>query len=126
MQDRRKEPRHPLKAYAQVFDLYGGYLLGYLADLHLQGAMIIGSNPLDINKEFTLAIELPPLPLIKAARMTIQARVAWCEKDISPEFFNIGFEFEELTADHTNVIKAIMENYEFNRSSPPSYPARPR
>ena len=44
MQDRRKEQRKNLMAYTQVFNLYGGYLLGYLADLHLQGAMVIGNK----------------------------------------------------------------------------------
>ena len=36
MQERRKVQRKNLMAYTQVFDLYGGYLLGYLGDLHLQ------------------------------------------------------------------------------------------
>lgn len=126
MQERRKEPRHPLKAYTQVFDLYGGDLLGYLADLHLQGAMVIGSNAVPVGREYTLAIELPALPQVNAARMTLPAHSVWCEKDISPEFFDIGFAFGKLTAAQTQVLKAIVENYEFDRSTPPSYPARPR
>jgi hypothetical protein len=44
--------------------------------------------------------------------------VAWCQQDISPEFFNVGFEFKDVTKQQTNVIKSIMENYEFRRVSP--------
>jgi len=44
MQERRKEPRKPLMAYSQVFDLYGGRLLGYLGDLTMKGAMVIGDR----------------------------------------------------------------------------------
>jgi hypothetical protein len=44
MQERRKFQRKNLIAYTQVFDLYGGYLIGYLGDLHLYGAMVIGDR----------------------------------------------------------------------------------
>jgi len=124
MQERRKVQRKNLMAYTQVFDLYGGHLLGYLGDLHLQGAMVIGDKLMSENTDVTLAIELPELPGISASRITIPARVAWCQQDISPEFFNVGFEFKVVTSEQSVVIKAIMENYEFRRVSP-TYPIKP-
>jgi hypothetical protein len=124
MQERRKVQRKSLMAYSQVFDLYGGHLIGYLGDLHLQGAMVIGQKLINENTELTLAIELPDLPDISFSRITIPARVAWCQQDISPEFFNIGFEFKEVTPEQIRVVEAIMENYEFRRTTPP-YPIKP-
>ncbi len=124
MKERRKVQRKNLMAYTQVFDLYGGNLLGYLGDLHLQGAMVIGEKPITENTEITLAIELPELPGITASRITIPARVAWCQPDIGPEFFNVGFEFKEVTSEQTKVIEAIMKNYEFRRVTP-SYTIKP-
>jgi hypothetical protein len=118
MQERRKVQRKNLMAYTQVFDLYGGYLLGYLGDLHLHGAMVIGEKHMTENTELTLAIELPDLPNISTSRITIPARVAWCQQDISPEFFNVGFEFKEVTSEQDIVIEAIMQNYEFRRDTP--------
>jgi hypothetical protein len=118
MQERRKEPRKTLMAYTQVFNLYGGYLLGYLADLHLRGAMIIGNKPVEPKQELTLAIELPDLPNESASRITIPAHVVWCQQDISPEFFNIGFEFKEVLDEQKKVIQAIMDHYEFRRDMP--------
>jgi Tfp pilus assembly protein PilZ len=118
MQERRKQPRKQIMAYTQVFDLYGGTLLGYLGDMNLGGIMVIGDREMDINTKLTLAIELPELQGITAPRMTIPARVAWCEPDISPQFFNIGLEFQKLQADQANIISAIMENYEFRRDVP--------
>jgi hypothetical protein len=118
MQERRKVQRKNLMAYTQVFDLYGGHLLGYLGDLHLQGAMVIGEKTMAENTELILAMELPELPDITLSRITIPARVAWCDQDISPEFFNIGFEFKEVTLEQNIVIAAIMENYEFRHIDP--------
>ena len=118
MQERRKQPRKQLMSYTQVFDLYGGRLLGYLGDMNLGGVMVIGEKDVDINTVLTLAIELPELKGITAPRMTIPARVAWCEPDISPAYFNIGFEFQKLLAAQANIISAVMENYEFRRDIP--------
>lgn len=124
MKERRRQERKNLIAYTQVFDLYGGSLLGYLGDLTLQGAMVIGDKPLKENTEITLAIELPELPNINATRMTLPARVVWCERDLSPQFFNMGFEFLEVTEGQGKMIGAIIENYEFRRDTP-NYPLRP-
>lgn len=124
MQERRKAQRKNLMAYTQVFDLYGGYLLGYLGDLHLNGAMVIGNKLMTENTELTLAIELPELPNIDMPRITIPARVVWYQQDISPEFFNVGFEFKEVTPEQKIVIEAIMKNYEFRRDMP-NYPPKP-
>ena len=124
MQERRKEQRKNLMAYTQVFNLNGGLLLGYLGDLNLNGAMVIGDKSMVENTELTLAIELPDLPNISATRITIPARVAWCQQDISPEYFSVGFEFKEVTDNQKMMIESIMKNYEFRRD-PPDYPIRP-
>ena len=118
MQERRKEERKNLMAYTKVFDLYGGIVLGYLADLTLLGGMVIGEREIPKDTELTLAIELPELPGITALRITIPSRVIWSQQDISPQYFNVGFEFLEVTDFQKNVIKAIIDNYEFRRDMP--------
>ncbi|MBI3152771.1 MAG: PilZ domain-containing protein [Chloroflexi bacterium] len=124
MKERRKEERKSLMAYTQVFDLYGGFLLGYLGDLNLHGAMVIGDKTMQENTELTISIELPELPDINAARMTIPVRVVWCQQDLSPQFFNIGFEFKEVSDEQKSLIEAIIKNYEFRRDMP-NYPPKP-
>lgn len=111
-------------SYSQVFDLQGGRLLGYLADLTESGAMIIGPKPLDVGAELTLHLEVPELPDSKLERISLPARVIWCQPDISPEFLNIGFEFKDVGPELLPVIRGIMQVYEFNRQTP-RYPVRP-
>ena len=118
MKERRKQERKSLVAYTQVFDLYGGNLLGYLGDLTASGAMIISEKPMKPNLEITLAIELPELPNIRAVRMSLISRVAWCQQDLSPQYFNIGFEFKEVSADQKKLMDSIIENYQFRRDIP--------
>ncbi len=124
MRERRQEQRKNLMAYTQVFDLYSGFLLGYLGDLTLKGAMVIGERELTVNTEITLAIELPELKDISSSRITLPVRVVWIQQDISPEFFNIGFEFKEVTLEQSDIIQAIIDTYEFRRGAP-TYPIKP-
>ncbi len=116
--DRRKEQRKNLMAYTQVYDLYGGSVIGYLGDLNLLGLMAIGDKPLAKDTEMTIAVELPELENITVPRITLPARVAWVQQDISPQFINIGFEFKEVTPEQKKIIEAIIANYEFRRDMP--------
>ena len=124
MQDRRKLPRKDLMSYSQVFDLNKGKLIGYLGDLNLIGAMVIGDEAIPVNNNLTISIQLPELPKINATRLALPARVVWCHQDISPEYFNIGMEFDLVTDEQKNVIEAVIANYEFRRE-PPNYPPHP-
>ena len=86
--------------------------------------MIIAEKPRPPNTEFTLGFELPEMPNVRAVRITIAARTAWCEKDLSPQFYNVGFEFKEISAEQKAIIEAIIEHYQFRRDVP-DYPPRP-
>ena len=124
MQDRRKLPRKDLMSYSQVFDLAQGKLIGYLGDLNLIGAMVIGDESRKVNEKLTISIQLPELPKINATRLSLPVRVVWCHQDLSPEYFNIGMEFELITDEQKKIIEAVIENYEFRRQSP-NYPPHP-
>jgi hypothetical protein len=124
MQDRRKLPRKDLMSYSQVFDLAQGTLMGYLGDLNLIGAMVIGDESLQVDEKLTISIQLPELPKISASRLTLPVRVVWCDQDLSPEYFNLGLEFEQVTDEQKKIIEAVIQNYEFRRQ-PPSHPPRP-
>lgn len=124
MQERRKQPRKDLMSYSQVFELYHGKLIGYLGDITFLGAMVIGDEPLEVDTQMNISIQLPELPDVSATRMAMPVRVAYCQRDLSPEYFNIGLEFSLVTEPQKKIIEAIIENYEFRRQ-PPSYPPRP-
>ena len=124
MQERRKQPRKDLMSYSQVFELYHGKLIGYLGDINLLGAMVIGDEPLEVNTQMTISIQLPELPQVTATRMALPVRVAHCQRDLSPEYFNIGLEFRLVTDNQRQIIESIVDNYEFRRQTP-NYPPRP-
>lgn len=123
MLERRKQPRKDLMSYSQVFELYHGKLIGYLGDITQLGAMVIGDEPYQVGTQMNISILLPELPDVKATRMAMPVRVVHCQRDLSPEYFNIGLEFSLVTDPQKKIIEAIIENYEFRRQAP-QYPPR--
>jgi hypothetical protein len=119
MDDRRKEMRKKMMAFTPVRDLDRDILLGYLGNLTLQGAMVIGEKPLEIHSQVTLAIDLPnDEPGIPARRMTIPARVARCALDEEgSREFNLGFEFMRIDPEQIEIIQALLERYHFRYQS---------
>jgi hypothetical protein len=119
MDDRRKETRKKVMAFTLVREAARGGLLGYLGDLTLQGAKVIGEKPLELGAQISLSIDLPgDLPGISARRMILPAQVARCvPAEGSPREFDLGFQFTPLTAEQTAILEALLERYHFRHQS---------
>jgi hypothetical protein len=124
MQERRKQPRKDLMSYSQVFELYHGKLIGYLGDITFLGAMVIGDEPYQVGTQLNISIQLPELAGVTATRMAVPVRIVHCQRDLSPEYYNIGLEFSLITDQQKKIIEAMIDNYEFRRQAP-DYPPRP-
>ena len=117
MDNRRRETRRRFTAFSPVYDLYPRTLLGYLGDLNLRGALVIGKNLTTINKETVLEIILPgEIADLTVVPVTIPARIAWCRVDEQSKSYNIGVEFTELTPLHKDLFQQILERYHFRYS----------
>jgi hypothetical protein len=115
MSERRRETRKKLMTFTLVYDTDRETILGYLNNLTLLGAMVIGEKPLRVNTKVNLLIKFPgDLPTTIAAELTIPARVAGCSQDESPRDFMIGFEFLDVTPEHTQIIQALLDRYHFD------------
>jgi hypothetical protein len=117
MDERRKEERRKLVAFSPVYDAGQGTILGYLADLTMKGAMVIGEHALEDGARLDLAIEFPSrLRDVFGRRMTVAARVARCVPDKGPGSYRIGFEFDQLDSEHAHMIRVLLDTYQL---SPP-------
>ena len=117
MSERRKETRKRFTTFTPVYDLYPRILLGYLGDLNMQGALVIGKKLTTINKETVLEIIFPgELVDITVVPITIPVRIAWCRPDQQSQSYSIGIEFTELTPLHRDLFQKILERYHFRYS----------
>ena len=122
-EERRKLERKYLVVYSRVFDRKTGKVIGYLSDLTVKGAMIIGEHQMEKDENLQLRIDLPESPEFSKDHIDITAKSVWSRPDIDPVFFNTGFEFTELLPDDEKIIKLMIELYEFRREAgkyPPS------
>lgn len=117
MDEKRKLPRKYLIIYSRVFDQTSGKLLGYLSDLSQMGAMIIAEQPLEVSSLLSLRLDLPDPKEFNAHFLNITARVARCHVDISPAFYDIGLEFQNVQPEQTAIIEKMMDYYEFRREA---------
>ncbi len=124
MKERRTLDRKYLMVYSRVFDRSTGKILGYLSDLSPKGAMIISDDPISENSKISLRFDLPDPPLFSTDHLNLEARVAWCKPDIDPSFYNIGFEFFEISETDKSIIEEMIVAYEFRRDLP-NYPISP-
>ena len=115
MDERRHLPRKYLIIYSRVFERTLGKMLGYLADLSLDGAMIISEDRMTLGEMLELRLDLPDPQHFSTHNLYLSARVVRCDVDISPSFYNIGFEFLDVTPEQKSVFAKMMEVYEFKR-----------
>lgn len=115
MFDKRKDPRKKLMAFTPVYTLKPKTLLGYLEDLTIHGARVVGDVTLEADTLITLVIDfpkdtasLPPEPF------TIQARVARASQD-EAHYENLGLEFVNVTDEQARILEAAILRYEFQR-----------
>ena len=110
MEERRKLKRQHIMFYSRVFDRQTGAFLGYLGNLTPDGAMIIGEIELEVNKDFQLRIDLPE-DIYAKPLLNIKARSAWCQRDIDPNFFTIGFSLHDVSPEDIDIITEIIADY---------------
>ena len=118
MSDKRKEERRKAMIFTPVYDKDTKTLLGYLGDLTLQGALLIGEKPIEAGKKYNLAIEFREASEVPVKRMIIPARSLWCKIEDRETYYNVGFEFLELTEEHKQVIQMVLERFRFDREMP--------
>lgn len=117
MNEHRKDERKKLITFTPVHDARKRTLLGYLGDLSMQGAMLIGERPMEIDKHIVLAINFPETAAFPARDIVIPARVAWCRHEEHTEYFDTGVEFQNVEPHNEEIIKAVLERYQFRRET---------
>lgn len=109
--ERRRVQRRYLLFFTRIFDRLTGELVGNLADITPQGAMIIAEKPLEVGKHLRLRMDLPEGFGFSKSHLAFEGRSVWCQPDVQPPLWNIGFELENVSEDDIPVILEINERY---------------
>ena len=111
MEDRRKQPRSHLAFFTRLFDRHNGELLGYLANLTPEGAMLICDLPLAVGRTHRLYMDLTEVDFGKP-HLEFDGECLWCRPDeIDPRTYNAGFRLSGLDAQDISIIQRIVNEH---------------
>lgn len=112
MQERRKYPRKDLLLFANVYDSRSGRIVGTLLNITLEGAMVLSEHHIDSDNVMELHIKLPE-NFVHKNELVFTANSRWCAPDINPEFYDVGYQFANVSEEDGRIIQAIIEKYGF-------------
>ncbi|GAB4545509.1 MAG: hypothetical protein Fur002_19710 [Anaerolineales bacterium] len=105
--NQRSEARKKIVTFTPVYALPQKSILGYVGDLTLKGVMVVGEKEAALGAQVLLGIDFP------SGAVAIPARAAWSRRDEDDAYFNVGFEFVNLSAENAAAIEAALARYQF-------------
>jgi hypothetical protein len=112
MSDKRRLKRRHLIYYLSVFDNETGQLLGQLVDITTRGIMVTSERPIPLGERHTIRMVLPDI-IDGNNQIVFKAESVWCEKDINPNFYAIGFELADISKRDINIIENLIQDFSF-------------
>ena len=112
MDQKRKIKRRHLIYYLRVHDKLNGELMGHLADISVDGMMIMSEKPFPAEKSFQCEMTLPE-EVTGNRKMFFRARSLWSKKDVNPDFYDTGFKIEKIEEEDVALIKVLIDQFGF-------------
>ena len=109
--DARRTAREVLDRYIPVTDTASGAVLGYLADISVQGIMLQSVEPLVLGEhQEGIRLEIGDDDGMYP-RLTVECRPVWSRKQDDSVFYNTGLEFVELDEADQPQVRALMDEF---------------
>ena len=110
IKDKREADRSHLVYYLRVFDGTSRKILGHLVDISEKGILLICGNPVLVDKTYRLRMSLPN-QMKDQAEINFSATSRWCKDDVSPDFYLVGFQINDLEPVTKNLIISLIRDY---------------
>lgn len=111
MSERRNVERKEFSYYMRLVDNDTQKLVGHLVDISSGGLKIDSQEPIPVNKDYHLRMDLTS-EIADKPTMVFIARSRWCEVDpLDPFIYNVGFQLVNIAPGDLNIINRMMEKY---------------
>jgi len=108
--EKRNLQRRHLLYYLRLWDTEKNMLLGHVADVSVNGLMLVGEMQIPLNNEYQLEMKLPAAEG-KAETLKFKAKSCWSSNDVNNLFFDTGFQFSEISDATVERVKDLIEEY---------------
>jgi len=111
--DKRSQKRRNTIYYLEVYDLDSGQLLGRLADITVQGMLLLSESPIVPEHTYKCRMVLPA-EILGRGNILFDATCMWSRKALNEDFFEAGF--RSLIADPGDIdaIEMLIQRFAFN------------
>jgi len=111
-ENKRKFKRKDLIYYLKVTDQETNQAIGHVVNISTKGLTLIGEDYINSGSTFQLQIFLPEeIQGIRNYEFTATSK--WCRKDENPDFYNTGFELNNVSTEGIQVIKHLVLRFCF-------------
>ena len=110
--EKRRAKRRNIIYYLRVFERNTDLLVGQLVDITTSGMRLVSEKPVDPDTFYQLRMVLPE-EIDQKKEITFDVKSMWCKRDVNPDFYTIGFEFEDVSTDDIKIIKNLIYDFSF-------------
>ena len=103
--------RTQLQEFLRVYDLRSMEIVGYVADISLDGIQLVGKDPFEIDQLYQFYIELPAEQIGGEPQLEVAANIIWRKEDRIPNYFDAGFQFLGLEWESKKSIDFLTHHY---------------
>lgn len=98
--------------YLKVFDARTGRLLGHLVDMTGEGLMLRNREPLPVDRNFAIRMELPAA-VEGQTDVVLEARSVWCRPDANPDYYGVGFRLIAVPRSCRSLLRSMITKFGF-------------
>jgi len=112
----RRHNRRKLFYYLEVVDRDTGEEVGRLVDIHVAGMLLISPRRFDGGRELNLRVVIDD-EFMEAmhGKLDVKVLVRWCKRDVNPDYYVTGVQFEDLTSTQKSLIDELIRTMAFSK-----------
>jgi len=119
--ERRYLKRRKFTYYMRVLDNNTQQAVGYLANISEKGFQLDSPQPVAVNKDFNIRLDLTA-DISDKNFITLSARSRWCRPDESdPYSYNAGFQITGISPHDNEIFQRIVTKYAAKDETPWQY-----
>ncbi len=113
MDHNRVVKRKHLIYYLKVVDQETNQVSGHTVNISNEGMMLISEKPIKPEHLFHLKMFLPE-KIQESRYFEFSTMSKWCQKDENPDFYNSGFQLDNVSTESIQVIQRLIDKFCFN------------
>ena len=103
--------RSHLTFYLDVIDTDTGEVIGKVADITVEGLMVLSKTVLEAGTEKNLMISSTDETF---GEIEFTSECRWCKVDVNPDYYDIGFHVDHISDDDKQKIKDLITSSYFD------------